>query len=237
MGAVAVDVCPLGTLLESSSGCVYFELPLPIASVFPAVPGAAPLSCILERASLVILGRVCAPPGSPRCVCWSVGSTHQGLVGGGHAVVQFRKPCSKLHPDQPPVLTPGQPPQSSLLGGLPAPCGGSWRGLPACKRPASGLWGCACGWELGKAAAGPPQLSASASAGLPAGLPELAVWGEGRPLTGEGRAWEDRRSMLVLLRGCVILLEAIKETDVQVFFFRKQIMALRPIGRKFEQVS
>ena len=43
--------------------------------------------------------------------------------------------------------------------------------------------------------------------------------------------------MLVLLRGCVILLEAIKETDVQVFFFRKQIMALRPIGRKFEQVS
>lgn len=32
-------------------------------------------------------------------------------------------------------------------------------------------------------------------------------------------------------------MEAIKEMDVHFFFFRKQIMALRPIGRKFEQVS
>ena len=187
VGAVAVDVCPLGTLLESSSGCVYFELPLPIASVFPAVPGAAPLSCILERASLVILGWVCAPPGSPRCVCWSVGSTHQGLVGGGHAVVQFRKPCSKPHPDQPPVLTPGQPPQSSLLGGLPAPCGGSWRGLPACKRPASGLWRCACGWELGKAAAGPPQLSRLCLSWAPGGAARVGGLG-GRSASYRGRA-------------------------------------------------
>ena len=114
--------------------------------------------------------------------------------------------------------------------------GHSGASLPVSGRP-QGCGAVRVGGSWGRQQRALPSSRASATAGLPAGLPELAVWGEGRPLTGEGWAWEDRRSMLVLLRGCVILLEAIKETDVQVFFFRKQIMALRPIGRKFEQVS
>lgn len=61
--------------------------------------------------------------------------------------------------------------------------------------------------------------------------------GKGGLLPRKGGPGRTRSSTLELLWGCVILLEAIKEMDVHVFFFRKQIMALRPIGRKFEQVS
>ena len=51
------------------------------------------------------------------------------------------------------------------------------------------------------------------------------------------RAWEDQGLHSMLLWDRVILLEAIKETDAHFFFCRKQIMALRPNGRKSEQVS
>lgn len=144
--------------------------------------------------------------------------------------MQFRKP---------PVLTPGRPSQSSLpRAAFPRPVAGrGGASLPVSSRP-QGCGAVRVGGSWGRQKRTLPSSRASVSAGLPAGPARVGGLGrEGRPLTEEGRAWEDRRSTLVLLWGCVILLEAIKETDVHFFFFRKQIMALRPIGRKFEQVS
>ena len=108
--------------------------------------------------------------------------------------------------------------------------------LPVSGRP-QGCGAVRVGGSWGRQQRALPSSRASASAGLPAVWRFGGLGREGWPLTGEGRAWEDRRSTLLLLLGCVILLEAVKETDVHAFFFRKQVMALRPIGRKFEQVS
>lgn len=146
--------------------------------------------------------------------------------------MQFRKPYSKPHPDQPPVLIPGW-----LITELAASGGSSPRpvvghggaSLRVSRRP-QGCGAVRVGGSWGRQKRILPSSRPSVLAGLPA--EPARVGGLGR----EGRAWEDRSSTL-LLWGCVILLEAIKETDVHVFFFRKQIMALRPIGRKFEQVS
>ena len=63
------------------------------------------------------------------------------------------------------------------------------------------------------------------------GLPKLGG------LFGGGGAGGDQGQHSMLLWDHVILLEAIKETDAHFFFCRKQIMALRPTGRKSEQVS
>ena len=82
-----------------------------------------------------------------------------------------------------------------------------------------------------------PALVPLSYLGSRRGLPKLAVWVWKGGLLEGGRAWEDQGQHSMLLWDRVILLEAIKETDAHFFFCRKQIMALRPTGRKSEQVS
>lgn len=152
--------------------------------------------------------------------------------------MQFPKPYPKPHPDQPPVLIPGRLVTELAASGGPSPRPVVGHG-GASLRVSRGLRAVGlCVWVgAGEGRSGSSPALVPVLAGLPAGSARVGGFGrEGRPLTEEGWAWEDRSSTIVLW-GCVILLEAIKEMDVHVFFFRKQIMALRPIGRKFEQVS
>ena len=97
--------------------------------------------------------------------------------------------------------------------------------------------GCATWVGAGKGGSESSRLHSSVLSGLRRGLPKLAVWVWKGGLLEDGRAWEDQGLHSMLLWDRVILLEAIKETDAHFFFCRKQIMALRPIGRKSEQVS
>lgn len=89
-------------------------------------------------------------------------------------------------------------------------------------------------WEKQKRIIG--SSHPSALSGLPGGPPTASGFGlEGRPY--QGGAWRSSSSAGTLQLNCVILLETIKEMDVHFFFFGKQIMAFKPIGRKFEKVS
>lgn len=97
--------------------------------------------------------------------------------------------------------------------------------------------GCAAWVGAGEGRSEPsPALVPLSYLGSRRGLPKLAVWVWKGGLLEGGRAWEDRGQHSMPWWHRVILLEAIKETDAHFFFCRKQIMALRPIGRKSEQV-
>lgn len=101
----------MGSSLRSGTSCIWRLL----LSVFPAVPGTGPLSCLVELTSVGDHWANCRPPWSSPSVyiflSWRIclfSQLHKWLVGGvwGFCVCRL---CSfisfKQHPDQPLWLT------------------------------------------------------------------------------------------------------------------------------------